>query len=937
MEFTTRMLRPLILFAAGFSALAQQYTITTVAGGAPPPTPVPALSTSIGQPRKLLVSGSNLYFSAGNSVFKIDGSGNMTLIAGNSRAGFSGDGGPAVNAQLNSPGGMAFDAAGNFYIADTLNNRVRMVNPQGIISTFAGNGGISQPGFWGDGGAATDAQIHAPVAVTVDSSGNVYIVAAADNTIRKVDGNGIISIFAGEGYRGYYGNAGTTGSTGQANVAGITTPQDFWINKDGTYLVADTGNATIRKIATDGTISTISGTGGVGLAGDGTATTLTMVSPYGVAVDGSGNIFVAEFGTNRIRKIDTSGNITTAVGDGNQGFAGDGGPANKVEMNQPTAVAVDASGNVYFADSQNNRIRKLAGGNVTTIAGNGQLSHSGDGGAAISAQLNAPLGVAVDGSGNLYIADTANNVVRKVATNGAITNFAGNGSAGNGGDGGAATSAQLSAPRGLAVDSAGNLYIADAQNHKVRKVSGGTISTVAGSGTQGFGGDGGAAGSAQLNTPFGVTVDGAGNLYIAEFGGNRVRKVTSGGTISTVAGNGVAGYSGDAGSPTSAQLNGPQAVALDSVGNVYIADTANNRLRKISSDGNGGLRIDTIAGNGIGGYDADGVQATITPVGHPTSVVLDTVGNIYITDGSLRVRKVFLSGLIATIAGGPTAGYTGDGGAATSASLNGPSALAINPAGNLWVADANNNSVRTLQPTGSGINVAGVANGASNQLGAISPGLVVVIYGSGLGPAQLVQYQVGANGLVPTTLAGTTVYFNGAAAPVLYSSATQVAAVVPYNLAGSLEQVYVQYQGQTSLPVNLSVASMTPAIFTLGSGTGQAAAINNKDGSVNGAANPAKVGDYVQFYITGVGQTNPPGVDGLPNGVPLPQLSATVTATIGGKPANVTFSGGAPGAVAGVIQVNAQIPAGITAGNAPVVITVGTSNTQTGVTIAVTP
>src|SRR5215471_15255839 len=297
MEFTIRMLRPLIFLAAGIPALSQQYTISTVAGGAPPATPSAALSMSIGQPRKLLVSGSNLYFSAGNSVFKMDGSGTVTLVAGNSRAGFSGDGGLAVNAQLNLPQGMAFDGSGNLYIADSLNNRVRKVDTRGVITTFAGNGGTAQPGFWGDGGAATDAQIHSPVAIAVDSAGNVYIDTAADNTVRKVDTNGIISIYAGEGYRGFYGDVGATNSTGKANVAGITTPQDIWLNKDGSMLVADTGNAAIRKVPTDGTITTISGTGSTAAIaqGDGTATKLSMISPFGVATDGSGNMFIAEF------------------------------------------------------------------------------------------------------------------------------------------------------------------------------------------------------------------------------------------------------------------------------------------------------------------------------------------------------------------------------------------------------------------------------------------------------------------------------------------------------------------------------------------------------------------------------------------------------------------------------------------------------------------
>jgi uncharacterized protein (TIGR03437 family) len=854
-----------------------------------------------------------------------------------------------VNAQLNAPLGLAFDAAGNLYIADSLNNRVRMVNPQGIITTFAGNGAVGSPGFWGDFGPATAASMHIPAGVAVDSAGNVYIAVASDNTVRIVTTDGNINIFAGlggsnSGYCGDYaanvtGNTTTVTNAGVPSKACLTGPEDVAIGPKGAILIADTGNGIIRSVASPNTstavISTISGIGGnIGLSGDGTATSLSMLSPFDVTADSSGNIYVAEFGTNRIRKIDTSGNITTAVGNGIQGFAGDGGPENKVEMNLPTGVAVDGSGNIYFADSNNNRVRKLSGGNVTTIAGNGLLSYSGDGGGATSAQINAPLGVAVDGSGNLYIADTANNVVRRVSASGSISTFAGNGTAGFGGDGGSPTGAQLNGPQGLAVDSSGNLYIADTQNNRVRKISGGSITTVAGTGTAGFGGDGGAPGGAQLNLPMGVAFDGSGNLYIAEFGNNRVRKI-SGGSIATVAGTGVFGYSGDGSAATSAQLNGPESVAVDSLGNLYIADSANNAVRRVT----GGI-ITTVAGTGLPGFSGDGGLATGANVANPVAVAVDSAGNLYIADGSLRVRKVFLSGVITTIAGGSTHGYTGDGGTATGAQLNRPSALAVNGAGNVWVADTGNNAVRLLQYSGSGISVAAVTNAATNLNGPVAPGELVVIWGSGIGPSQLATYTLDANGLVTNNTGGTSVFFNGVAAPVIYSSGNQVAAVVPYGISGSLAQMFVQYGGQTSPPFNLSVATQIPGVFTLNaSGAGQAAAINNADASVNGAAHPAKVGSYVQIYLTGAGQTTPSGTDGLPNpsgvaGDPVPALPVAVT--IGGKNATVAFAGGAPGAVAGVIQVNAQIPAGVTVGNAvPLVVAVGQSSSQPGVTIAV--
>jgi len=595
---------------------------------------------------------------------------------------------------------------------------------------------------------------------------------------------------------------------------------------------------------------------------------------------------------------------------------------------------VDSAGNLYIADSLNCRIRKVAsGGNISTLAGNGTLSYSGDGSAANKAQLNTPQGVAADAAGNLYLSDTLNNVVRKVSPNGIISNYAGNGGVGSSGDGGAATSAQLNGPQGLAVDASGNLFIADTLNAKVRKVSAsGVISTVAGSGTPGYGGDGAAATSAQLNLPIGVAVDGNNNLYIADFGNSRVRKVSAN-NISTVAGNGSAGYSGDGGPAVKAQLNGPQGVAVDAAGNLYIADTENNRIREVTP---GGL-IATVAGNGIAGYSGDGGQATSAQVGNPVGLTVDSAGDIYTVDASARVRQVYPNGLIATIVGNGNRGYSGDGGLATQAQLNAPSAIALGSNGNLYVADTANSAIRLLQYAGSGLTIGAVTNAASSISGPVAPGEVLVLYGSGLGPAQLTQYRLDpTSGLVGTSLAGTSVIFNGTPGPVLYTSATQVAAVAPYSIAGANVQVSVSYQGATSAPLTLPVAPVAPALFTAdSSGKGQAAA-SNQDGTLNGATHPAKVGSYISLWLTGAGQTNPAGVNGLPGAAPLPQPAAAVSVTIGGQSVTPQYAGQAPTAVAGVMQINAQIPSGIQTGNAvPVVVQVGGVSTQAGVTVAV--
>ena len=313
-----------------------------------------------------------------------------------------------------------------------------------------------------------------------------------------------------------------------------------------------------------------------------------------------------------------------------QGANGDGGDAISAQLNTPTGVSVDISGNVYIAQFPNNKIRMVnSAGTITTIAGTGVLGNSGDGGAATSAQLYNPIAVSVDIYGNVYIADYGNHKIRMVSSTGIITTIAGTGTVGNSGDGGAATSAQLYYPTGVSVDISGNVYIADQYNHKIRKVtSAGIITTLAGTGTAGYNGDGNAATSAQLNYPMAVSVDVSGNVYIAEGGNNKIRMVTSSGNITTIAGTGTEGSSGDGGAATSAQLNGPAGVSVDISGNVYIADGNNNKIRKVTSAG----IITTLAGTGTAGYNGDGNAATSTQLNLPFGVSVDVSGNVYIAD-----------------------------------------------------------------------------------------------------------------------------------------------------------------------------------------------------------------------------------------------------------------------------------------------------------------
>ena len=332
----------------------------------------------------------------------------------------------------------------------------------------------------------------------------------------------------------------------------------------------------------NGIITTVAGNGTYGYSGDGgAATNAELNEPIGVAVDSTGNLFIADYANRRIREMKTSGLIITVAGNGTYGYSGDGGVATNAELFNPTDVAVDATGNLFIADFNNNRIREVGtNGIITTVAGNGTNGFSGDGSAATNAEFYYAASVAVDTTGNLFIADSQNNRIRKVGTNGIISTVAGNGGYGDFGDGGPATNAELSIPSSVAVDATGNLFIAD--NNYIRKVgTNGIIITVAGNGTNGFSGDSGSATNAELNDPQRVVVDANGNLFIADSYNNRIREVDTNGIIMTVAGNGTNGFSGDGGSATSAKLYEPSGVAVDAAGHLFIADVFNDRIRKV--------------------------------------------------------------------------------------------------------------------------------------------------------------------------------------------------------------------------------------------------------------------------------------------------------------------------------------------------------------------
>ncbi len=679
--------------------------IATVAGGG---DGGPANTTSVNAPNGVAVDAAGDLFIAdtfNNRIREVNHTtGVITTVAGDGTRAFTGDGGPATAASLNRPSGVAL-FGGNLYIADTDNNVIREVNlTTGVITTVAGGG--SPTNGIGDGGPATSASLSGPNSIAFDTAGDLFIADTFDDVIREVNhATGIITTVAGGG-----DPTSGIGDGGPATSASLSFPNGVAVDTAGDLFIADTFDERIREVnATTQVITTVAGNGDADFSGDGgLATAAALQEPDGVAVDSLGNIFIADTFNNRIREVNhTTGVITTVAGSGTTGsigsFGGDGGPATSALLSLPFSLAVDSGGNLFIADTSNDRIREVTASNgvINTVAGNGTPGFGGDGAPAIHAALYTPGGVAIDAAGDIFIADTNNNRIREVNhATGVITTVAGDGTNGFSGDGGLATAAELGDPAGIAVDAAGDLFIADSDNDRIREVNHATgiITTIAGGGAPTNGvGDGGPATAASLLTPTGLAVDAAGDLlFIADKFDDRIREVNlATGVITTVAGNGTGGFSGDGGPATAAELLDPSGVALDSAGNnLYIADTDNERVRKV--DLTTGV-ISTVAGNGNFDFGGDGGPATSGELASPSGVAVDSAGNLYIADtNNFRIREVAqATGVITTVVGSGKFGPEGDGGPATSASLSDPMDVVVD-AGNLIIADTDNDRVREV-------------------------------------------------------------------------------------------------------------------------------------------------------------------------------------------------------------------------------------------------
>jgi hypothetical protein len=609
---------------------------------------------------------------SGNNVIREVPMGATTIqtVAGNGTPGFV-DGVAPLTGELNNPTGVYVDGTGDIFIADSGNNVIREVvagaTPQ--ITTVAGNHALGA-GYNGDSILATNAKLNNPKSVYLDTGGNVFVADHDNNRIRVFTVGGNIQTIAGNG------TAGVSGDKGPATSAELNGPSAVFVlgsfsatPPTGQLYIADTNNHIIREViasvpANLETINTVAGTGLPGFTGDGgKATSAELFSPRGVFVDATQNIFISDTGNSFVRVVSAlSGSISLFAGNGFLGFSGDGAAGTNAALFLPAGVGTDGVGDIFIADTQNNAIRELVAstGLMQTVAGRGgaACNFSGNGVSATqSALLCSPADVVVDGFGNIFIADTGNHVVREVVfSTGNIQTVAGiGGSPGFSGDAGFATQAQLHSPTGIFVDGSDDIFIADTGNNVIREVMGtgpnaGKIFTVAGDNALGAGysGDTGLATLAQLNGPAGVFLDGFNNIYIADTANNVIREVVGGvgGKISTIAGDHAlpAGYSGDNGSPTAAQLNGPEAVVVDPSGNVFISDTNNNVIREVPLGA--GSKISTVVGNHVAAFAGDGGLPTSASLHTPAGIALDRLGGLYIAD-SVNGRIRDASGLVA--------------------------------------------------------------------------------------------------------------------------------------------------------------------------------------------------------------------------------------------------------------------------------------------------
>jgi uncharacterized protein (TIGR03437 family) len=860
-----------------------------------------------------LDSANNLYIAdyGNHRIRKVTAAdGIVRTVAGTGAKGFGGDGAAATGALLNYPEYVAVDGAGNIYINDSNNYRIRMVGTDGNINTIAGSGTTccNSP----DGGLATSAYLNlGPMAA--DRTGNVYFWDYVTSRVRMVSG-GILSPFAGTGKDGFAGDG--TGAAGArfSGVSGIATD-----SANNVYIV-EANNERVRVI-TGGIINTVAGKAHFG--GDtGPAATALLHRPQGVAIAADGTVYFTDTVNHRIRKIALDGTISTIAGTGDPGFSGDGQPAASAMLAYPDRITVDSSGNLFFVDQSDVRVRKIApSGTIATVAGNGNCCYSNESGNALNSAFYIG-GIAVDGSGNLYVSDYYNSKIKKVTPSGGLSTYAGTGVYGYGGDGQQALRAQMRDPSDLAVDRVGNLYINDTYNYRIRKVDTlGVITTIAGNGNCCANGDGGQATAAAID-PTAMAADSAGGLWFVDYIG--VRYVARDGTIARVAGGSALGYGGDdAPSGPASLFYYPRGIALAAAGDLIVADTTNSRIRKLQP--NDPVKMDIVSGNSQAGVTGTALKALIVKV----------TGRAAFPVPAMKVTFQVTAGTATLSAPSTVTDAAGQAGIAVTPTKAGALTLTAT-AGSLtatFTATVTDPVAPppacSPQPVIASVNSLGDFGGATT----FAPGSWLEIKGTNLA-ASTRQWGGGdfTGAIAPTSLDGVSVTINGNKAFVGYISPTQINVQAPGDTATGDVQLTVTAGSCTSGTTTVTEATIAPGLLAPSSfkvsGTQYLVALFpngvfvGNENLISGAAfRPAAPGDTITAYGIGFGSVIPSSSPGLVasglTSVPNLTISFGITA------AKILYGGLVPGII-GEYQFTFVVPA-VPDGDYPIVFQVGST------------
>ncbi len=847
--------------AGSLAAQAQTYTknyIYTVAGGGPVPTA--PLSLDLPGPTAAIKDASgNIYFAAQDAayVYELSTTGTLSVFAGLGYGGYSGDGKKATAALIGGVTGLAIDSKGNIYLADAAGSRIRKVSPTGIISTVAGNGTkCDKAGICGDGGPALKANLNLPESVALDSAGNIYIADMSDNRVRVVNvGTTAITIAGVTIPAGYIqavagnslpcanvqGPPPTCGDGGPAHLANLTMPYGIAVDSTGNIYIADTKDQEIRIVAAgQGDIATFAGNGTScynqhsGCGDGGPPASAQLWAPRGVFTDAAGDVYIADTSSNRIRSVVKGSNVINTLVDkaGALGFTGDGGVATAAETDGPVGIFADASGNLLIADTGNQRIRSVTAGTtptITTIAGG---SMGGDGGLPTAATLANPWDVAEDGSGNLYIVDQGNNRIRKITApglnNAVISTVAGNGSAGYTGDGGLATSATLNAPSGIAIGSNNVLFIADSNNLVIRAVNLGTssitlgtvviapgdIATVFGNGqscnpTTASCGDDGPALGASFAFPLFIGLDPSNNVFVSDYQAARIREWNvSENRVTNPAGTGAAGYKGVGGLGNEARINHPGGLGVYN-GTLYFADQWDDIVQSVvlSTD-----ILNNYALNTLAKFVGDGGPCLKASMFNPLALRVSSVGDVYISGGNdnLVQRCGAATGIFSTVAGAPTrsyqAAFSGDKGPAINARMANLGAM-VDGNDSLYVADGGNNRIRYV-PLAADVTLS-TAKLNLGQWPIGTPGNAVPLTLTGAGGLDLTKPAVSFTG---TNAADFSVASGGNACPALLSPQVNctISVVLTPSVYGAETATMVLADNGVSSPQSVTLSGFGP-------------------------------------------------------------------------------------------------------------------------------